>query len=220
MINRKTRSAFVILALASSAISASVRAQDPRTNPRLDAPSNVAIRAIVDSATKQGLPTEPLYEKVYEGQAKGFEGPRIVIAVRNLYNEMATAHRALGSVATPDELKAAASAMHAGVPAVELGKLKKESRLRSLTLPFTVLADIVSRGVPVGTAANAIRSLVGAGAKDKDIKDFQRDVAVDIDKGAPPAAAAETRAKGAEKPAKPEEKDKLDKQDKDERSER
>ena len=86
--------------------------------------------------------------------------------------------------------------MHAGVPAVELGKMKKQSGLRrSLTLPFTVLADIVSRGVPVQAAANAIRSLVGAGARDTDISQFQRNVQVDIEKGAQPAAAAETRAK-------------------------
>jgi hypothetical protein len=111
---------------------------------------------------------------------------------------MANAHRVLGAVATTDELKAAASAVHAGVPAVELGKMKKQSGLRrSLTLPFTVLADIVSRGVPVQTAANAIRSLVGAGARDRDISEFQRNVQVDIEKGAQPQAAAETRAKGA-----------------------
>jgi len=80
--------------------------------------------------------------------------------------------------------------------------MKKQSGLRrSLTLPFTVLADIVSRGVPVAAATNAIKSLVGAGAKDKDISDFQRNVSVDIEKGAQPAAAAETRAKGAVVPA-------------------
>jgi hypothetical protein len=76
--------------------------------------------------------------------------------------------------------------------------MKKQSGLRrSLTLPFTVLADIVSRGVPVQTAANAIRALVGAGARDRDISAFQRNVQVDIEKGAQPQAAAETRAKGA-----------------------
>jgi hypothetical protein len=94
--------------------------------------------------------------------------------------------------------------VHAGVPPVELGKMKKQSGLRrSLTLPFTVLTDIISRGVPVEAAANAIRSLVGAGAKDTDINTFQRNVSVDIEKGAPPAAAAETRAK-AVPAAKPE----------------
>jgi hypothetical protein len=178
-----------------------IEAQDPRIGNRLDAPTRKALTALIDSARARGIPEAPLMEKVYQGLAMGADGSRIVVAVRSLTLEMGNAHRVLGAVATTDELKAAASAVHAGVPAVELGKMKKQSGLRrSLTLPFTVLADIVSRGVPVAAATNAIKSLVGAGAKDKDISDFQRNVSVDIEKGAPPAAAAETRAKGASAP--------------------
>ncbi len=202
---RTTRNLLLIAGLASMSVRAV--AQDPRLPARLDAPTIAAINAVVDSAKAQGIPIAPLYDKMNEGVAAGADGKQIVIAIRNLSMDLASAHRALGALATADEIKAAAYAMHAGIPAVELGKLKKQSGLRrSLTLPFTVLADIVSRGVPVSTAANAIRSLVGAGAKDKDINDFQRNVKVDIDQGAPPAAAAETRAKGAasEKPSKPE----------------
>jgi len=196
--------------LLVSAAFGTVEAQDPRIGARLDAPTRKAISAMVDSARAQGIPVEPLMEKVYQGLAMGADGPRIIIAVRSLTHELGGAHRALGSVATADEIKAAASALHAGVPAVELGKMKKQSGLRrSLTLPFTVLADIVSRGVPVQTAAKAIRSLVGAGARDKDISDFQRNVSVDIEKGAPPADAAETRAKGAA-PAKSDKPDKTE----------
>jgi hypothetical protein len=185
----------ITLALVSGAL-AQAGAQDPRIGTRLDAPSRAAITALVDSARAQGLPVEPLMEKVYEGMGKGADGPRIVAAVRSLTLEMASAHRALGTVASADEIKAAASAMHAGVPAVELGKMKKQSGLRrSLTLPFTVLSDIISRGVPVEAGVNAIRSLVGAGAKDADLTKFRQNVSVDIEQGAPPAAAAETRAK-------------------------
>ena len=192
----------LVVGLAASVATAG--AQDPRAALKLDATTSAAIRAVVDSAKAQGIPVEPLMEKMYEGLGKGADGPRIVTAVRSLASEMATAHRALGTVASADEIKAGASAVHAGVPAVELGKMKKQSGLRrSLTLPFTVLADIVSRGVPVGTAANAIRALVGAGAKDKEINEFQRNVKVDIEQGAPPAAAAETRAKGATPSGKP-----------------
>ncbi len=198
----------VTLSLACAAL-ASAGAQDPRIGNRLDAPTRAAISALVDSARAQGIPIGPLMEKVDEGVAKGADGPRIVAAVRSLTVEMAGAHRALGTVASADEIKAAASAMHAGVPAVELGKMKKESKLRrSLTLPFTVLADIVSRGVPVQTAANAVRSLVGAGARDADINKFQKNVSEDIQQGAPPAAAAETRAKGAV-PPKPDQEEQL-----------
>ena len=206
MIKRSVR-VLVTWALASAAL-APARAQDPRIGTRLDAPSRAAIAALVDSARAQGSPVAPLMEKVYEGMGKGADGPRIVAAVRSLTLELASVHRALGTVASPDEIKAAASAMHAGVPAVELGKMKKQSGLRrSLTLPFTVLADIVSRGVPVQTAANAIRSLMGAGAKDADINKFQRNVRVDIEQGAPPAAAAETRAKAGVPATKPEDQD-------------
>ena len=193
----RTARGFVTLALVAAAFG-SVEAQDPRIGNRLDAPTRKALTALVDSAKAQGIPVEPLMKKVYQGLAMGADGARIVTAVRSLTVEMANAQRELGTVATTDELKAAASAVHAGVPPVELGKMKKQSGLRrSLTLPFTVLADIVSRGVPVQTAVNAIRSLVGAGARDRDISEFQRNVQVDVEKGAPPAAAAETRAKGA-----------------------
>lgn len=206
MSKRKTRSV-VIVALLSAYV-ASAGAQDPRTGPKLDNPTKVAVLAIIDTARAQGIPVEPLMEKMYEGLGKGAEGPKIVAAVRNLALEMSIAHSALGAVASTDEIKAAASAMHAGVPAVELGKMKKQSGLRrSLALPFIVITDIVSRGVPVGSAVNAVKSLVGAGAKDKEINDFQRNVKEDIQQGAPPAAAAETRAKvsSEKKPEKPDE---------------
>jgi hypothetical protein len=196
-VRSRTARGFVTVVLVAAAFG-SVEAQDPRIGNRLDAPTRKALSALVDSARAQGVPVEPLMEKVYQGLAMGADGPRIVLAVRSLTVEMANAQRVLGTVATTDELKAAAYAVHAGVPPVELGKMKKQSGLRrSLTLPFTVLADIVSRGVPVQTAANAIRSLVGAGARDRDISEFQRNVQVDIEKGAQPKAAVETRAKGA-----------------------
>jgi hypothetical protein len=195
-VRSRTARVFVVVALVGVAIRGA-EAQDPRIGNRLDAPTRKALTALVDSAKAQGIPVEPLMEKVYQGLAMGADGPRIVMAVRSLTVEMANAQRVLGTVATADELKAAASAVHAGVPPVELGKMKKQSGLRrSLTLPFTVLADIVSRGVPVQTAANAIRSLVGMGARDRDITEFQRNVQVDIEKGAQPKAAAETRVKG------------------------
>jgi hypothetical protein len=196
-VKSRTARGFLTLALVAAAFGR-IEAQDPRIGNRLDAPTRKALSALVDSAKAQGIPVEPLMEKVYQGLAMGADGARIVTAVRSLTVEMANAQRELGTVATADELKAAASAVHAGVPPVELGKMKKQSGLRrSLTLPFTVLADIVSRGVPVQTAVNAIRSLVGAGARDRDISEFQRNVQVDVEKGAQPQAAAETRAKGA-----------------------
>ena len=97
MSKRKTRS-FVMMAALLSASVMSAGAQDPRTQPKLDEPTKVAIRAILDSAQAQGIPVEPLKEKMYEGLGKGADGPKIVAAVRNLALEMSIAHSALGAV--------------------------------------------------------------------------------------------------------------------------
>ena len=193
--NARTKQGFVLLtAIIAGAFQAG--AQDPRTGIKLDAPSSAAFRAILDSAKAQGIPVQPLWDRLYQGEAVGADGPRIIAAVRSLAFDIASVQRQLGTLASSDEIKAAASAVRAGVPAVELGKIKQQSGLkRSLALPFTVLTDIVSRGVPVGSAVNAVKSMLGAGAKDNEINDFQRNVKDDIQQGAPPAAAAETRAK-------------------------
>src|SRR6476661_9837765 len=108
---RTARSLLAVLLVGSAF--RSTEAQDPRLSNRLDAPTRKAISAMVDSARAQGIPVEPLMEKVYQGLAMGADGPRIIIAVRSLTTELGSAHRVLGSVATVDEIKAAASAMHA-----------------------------------------------------------------------------------------------------------
>jgi hypothetical protein len=105
----RLRRALVALVLAVAAVS-SAHAQDPRFGTRLDAPTRAAIFAIVDSARAQGVPVEPLMEKVYEGMARGADGPRIIAAVRSLTIELASAHKALGTVASADEIKSAAAA--------------------------------------------------------------------------------------------------------------
>ena len=89
MSKRKTRGLVMVVALGASVASAG--AQDRRTGNRLDAPldasTKAAITAIVDSAKAQGLPVEPLNEKMYQGIAAGADGPRIVAAVRQLSSE-------------------------------------------------------------------------------------------------------------------------------------
>ena len=103
---RTTRSLLALLLIGSAF--RTTEAQDPRLSNRLDAPTRKALFAIVDSARAQGIPVEPLMEKVYQGLAMGADGSRIVVAVRSLTLEMGNAHRVLGAVATTDELKAAA----------------------------------------------------------------------------------------------------------------
>jgi hypothetical protein len=167
---------------------------------RLDPTTRVAVAAVVDSARKSRLPTEPLVDKALEGSQKGADGGRIVTAVRGLYSELRTARLALGAASSTDEINAGANAVHAGVPMRSLAQLRvaaQHAGRARVTLPLTVATDLVARGVPVGVASDVVLSLVRSGLRDADLTTFQRNVRLDIEHGADAATAAQTRARGA-----------------------
>jgi hypothetical protein len=171
-------------------------AQDARLAARLDKPTLLAVNAIVDSARLSKLPTEPLVNKALEGAARGSDGSIIVTAVHQLSVRMGSAKRVLGPTTTPDEIKAAASAMDVGVSVRDLARLRAAEGKHQITLPLAVLTDLVGRNVPIETATNLVLQLARAGVKDPDLALFQRNVRADIDRGADPTVAATTRARG------------------------
>lgn len=173
-----------------------ILAQDARLNARLDKPTLAAVNAIVDSARISKLPTAPLIDKALEGAARGVDGENIVIAVQQLSLRMGSAKRALASNATPDEIKAAASALDVGVSARDLARLRAAAGKQSVTVPLAVLADLVGQKVPIATATNLVLQFARSGVKDSDLALFQRNVRADVNQGADPTVAATTRARG------------------------
>jgi hypothetical protein len=166
----------------------------------LDATTRVAVVALVDSARRLRLPTEPLVDKALEGEKKGADGTRIVTAVRGLSAELRSARGSLGSGASADEITAGANALHAGFPMRDLTRLSAAAQHAGrsrVTLPLTVATDLVARGVPVATASDVVLSLARAGLRDSELTLFQRNVRLDIEHGADAATAAQTRARGA-----------------------
>ena len=184
--------ALVVLTLAARATSG----QDPRLAQRLDKPTYVAVNAIVDSARIAKLPTAPLVDKALEGAAKGSDGQKIVAAVHQLSLRMAVSRRALGSSSTGDEIKAAATALGAGMSERDLQRLRVASGKRQVTMPLAVAIDLIGRDVPAATASNLVIQFARSGVKDADLSLFQRNVRADIDRGADPTVAATTRARG------------------------
>ena len=171
-------------------------AQDARLAQRLDKPTYVAVNAIVDSARLAKLPTAPLVDKALEGAAKGSDGKKIVAAVHQLSLRMAISRRALGVNSTGDEIKAAASALGAGMSERDLQRLRVAAGKRQVTMPLAVAIDLIGRDVPVATASSLMIQLARSGVKDADLALFQRNVRADIDRGADPTVAATTRARG------------------------
>jgi hypothetical protein len=187
-------------ALAALMLAATVPAggQQARLRARMDAPTYSAVRAIIDSAKKAGLPTGPIEDKALEGTSAGASGPIIVSTTRTFTDQLATAVKALGKNATIDELRAGVSAINAGVPTRDLHRIHSaaEPKDRSIATALTVLGDIVARNVPVATASNLVISLLRARVKDPELLDFDRAVRSDISHGADPTTAASARAKG------------------------
>ena len=176
---------------------AAVLAQDARLSARLDKPTLTAVTAIVDSARVSKLPTAPLIDKALEGAAKGSDGAK--------HRHRRPSALAFGWVrrsgrsrpnATPDEIKAAASALDVGVSARDLARLRAAAGKQPVTVPLAVLTDLVGQKVPIATATNLVLQLARSGVKDADLALFQRNVRADIDRGADPTVAATTRARG------------------------
>jgi hypothetical protein len=192
-----SRAARLIVALSLAVpFVRSAGAQDARLAARLDKPTFVAVNAVIDSARVAKLPTAPLVDKALEGAAKGSDGPKIVFAVHQLSLRMANARRVLGSSASSDEIKVAATALDVGVSPRDLALLRSAAGKRAMTMPLAVLADLIGRDVPIPTATNLVLQLERSGVKDADLSLFQRNVRADIERGAEPAAAASTRARG------------------------
>ena len=155
---------------------------------RLDQPSRLQIEVLFDSATKLGLPAEPLYAKTLEGISKGASGRRIVEYIRKYFAAMVDARAMLGT-STTDELSAAAGALLAGVEREQLGRLRKSRPGRSISVPLVILADLVVRGIPTGDASSAMVQLTQRGALDSDFQGLWLRINQDIVSGVPPAAA-------------------------------
>jgi len=194
---RLNRAGRRLLALALAVPFASpIGAQDARLAARLDKPTFAAVNAVIDSARLAKLPTAPLVDKALEGAAKGSDGAKIVLAVHQLSVRMSAARKVLGTSASPDEIKVAATALDVGVSTRDLAVLHAASGKRAMTMPLEVLTDVIGREVPVPTATNLVLQLLRSGVKDADLALFQRNVRADIERGAEPVAAASTRARG------------------------
>ena len=190
-----SRSALPLLAAMLVAGRAAGQQTDPRLE-RLDAATRPAVAALVDSAGRALLPTEPLVQRALEGATKRASGELIVAAVRRFAVELGHARDALGSTASPAELSAGAAALRAGASPTVLARLR-QARREPLTMPLAVLADLVASGVPVDSAAAAVLALA-ARARDADLVEFRGAVERDIALGAPPAAATAAAATAAD----------------------
>ncbi len=176
---------------------------------RLDPATLAALRPILDSARADSLPEQALEDKTLEGVAKHVPPPRIIAAVRQLAAELRDARGLLRS-ATSDvapgdgEIVAAADAHRRGVPATEISALRAHApRTAGLVVAFTVLGDLVQRGVPAAEARIVIEQLLAAGVPSRQIAEIPSHMDVGLRVGAPPLDALRSALPVPVRPLKP-----------------
>jgi hypothetical protein len=134
-------------------------------DPRLGG-STADVRAVVDRAAANGLPTDLLVDKVREGLAKGVPPARIALVVRGLADSLGRARTEAQSakVAAPSAglLKAIVEAHAAGVGASDVATVLRSSG-RALERAVQVLTDLAQRGYPVSVAARTVSEISGRG---------------------------------------------------------
>jgi hypothetical protein len=191
-----------LLLLAPILFAGPLAAQDARLEARLAPETAREVRLLLDSARHAALPTEPLVQKALEGQSKNAPPPRIVGAVRLLLGALRDARLALGDDSPEPELIAGANALRAGAPPATLSALRRQ-RGRELTVPLSVLTDLVARGVGAAAASRAVSTMVGDGLADRDFLLLRTQVEQDIRTGVAPGSALDHRLSGLPAAAPP-----------------
>src|SRR5712692_8274195 len=186
----------VLTALLGQLATAALAAQGrPPLEQRLDPPTLAALRPILDSAQGDSVPVKALEDKALEGAAKHVPPTRIVSVVRQLAAELRNARALLRSAApravlSDDETIAAADARRRGVPATEVSALRSHVPLATvLVVAYTVLGDLVQRGIPASQAREVIEQLIGAGVPASQIAEIPGRMDVGLRVGAPPLDA-------------------------------
>ncbi|MFN8580575.1 MAG: hypothetical protein U0163_06285 [Gemmatimonadaceae bacterium] len=180
-------------------LAAWTQATDPRLATRLDARTRDQVSAIVDSATREGIPTEPLIDRALEGASKRADGTLIVNAVRVFARDLRRARTALGPTSTEAEVVAGAHALRAGVKEQDLERFRQVRTGQRYALALDVMTYVINRGVQADTASNVVTGLVLAAASDDQLVAFRVDVDRDIAGGVPASLAATSRGVGLER---------------------
>lgn len=189
-------------ALVAGLLGASVawsQPTDPRLVARLDARTRVAVASIVDSASHDGVPTEPLIDRALEGASKRADGQLIVNAVRLFARDLRRARLALGPTSTDAEVVAGAHALRGGVKVEDLERLRHVRAGQRYALALDVMTYVINRGVNPDTASSVLIGLVLASATDDQLVGFRVDVDRDIAGGVPASLAATARGVGIER---------------------
>lgn len=133
-------------------------------------PASVAVRfaGVIDSAAREGLPTEPLILRALEGGAKGVPADRIQTALTRLAASLRRAMATLGPETPETDLTTAATALQTGLEPTRLLELRNFRGEKSLTIPVGAYLDLVAQGAVAERAWQRVIDLARRQAVDRE----------------------------------------------------
>ena len=111
------------------------------------------VEALAIQADREGIPSEPLFNKALEGAAKGVQAERLLPALSAYATRLRTAHRAFGPTASASLVVAGADALQRGVES-EAGLSRGFAAIHFCLIPCA----------PLGLGAGFAFSFPGASA--------------------------------------------------------
>jgi hypothetical protein len=162
---------WVVLAVALPGLQAfplAAQSVRDRLEGRIPSAAIPAVDSLIQSASQEGLPTEPLIQKALEGGAKHVAGPRIVAAVQLSLGQVREARDLLVRAGDqppvhPAEMTTVAWALRRGLPAPVVERVVAALARPPRAVALHAVADLVAHRFDPDSAAGLIIEAVHEG---------------------------------------------------------
>jgi hypothetical protein len=159
---------WVVVALVAGPLSLAAQSVRGRLEGRIPSAAIPAVDSLIQFASQEGLPTEPLIQKALEGGAKHVAGPRIVVAVQVSLGQLRDARDLLVRAGDQPpvlstELTTVAWALRRGLPASVVERVVAGLARPPRAAALHAVADLVAHRFDPDSAAGLIVAAVQNG---------------------------------------------------------
>jgi hypothetical protein len=135
------------------------------------AATTLRLEATIAAARSQGLPTQPLADRIAEGQAKGASEAQIVAATDRAQAQLVASHEALvqagRSEPSQEEVARGAQILASGATSAQLEAfITRSPSDRRLEVAFSVVNQLALSGIGATDALASVAAQLGRGATD------------------------------------------------------
>lgn len=150
------------------------------------------VDALATGAEREGIPSDPIFNKALEGAAKRVPPDQLLPAVNRYVFRLREARGAFGAEAPPPLVIAGADALQRGVEADALRQLGRgEGGPGPSPMAVLVLAELVEEGVPTDRALGVLGEALRLRARDQEMLGIPGQVRQLMRQGQSPQEAAD-----------------------------